>query len=97
VAEGQPAICNVSDAPGPSPIPAPTAGLAQDCAVPLSHSIGIARPVSVRVRTFGSNNLVDHAIAARVNEIFDFPAAAIVRDLALRELPGRHDVSSPTG
>ena len=46
-----------------------------------------SRPVSVRVRTFGSGELEDAAITARLQDVFDFRVAAIVRDLELRQLP----------
>lgn len=64
------------------------AGLATECEVSLSYSVGVAEPVSVRVRTFGTGRLDDQELSVRVREVFDFRVAAIVRDLRLRELPG---------
>lgn len=66
------------------------AGLGNECEVSLSYSVGIAKPVSVRVRTFGTGELDDHDITTRVRDVFDFRVAAIVRDLKLRELPAKN-------
>ena len=66
------------------------AELAGECEVSLSYSVGVAKPVSVRVRTFGTAELDDSEINDRVREVFDFRAAAIVRDLELRQLPRRN-------
>ncbi|MGB5426969.1 MAG: methionine adenosyltransferase [Gammaproteobacteria bacterium] len=60
------------------------AGLASECEVQLSYSIGIAKPVSLRVRTFGSGKLVNKELASRLEDIFDFRLGAIVRDLGLK-------------
>ena len=66
------------------------AGLARECEVQLSYSIGSAGPVSLRVRTFGTGNIDDADIARRLREAFDFRIGAIVRDLRLRRLPAEH-------
>jgi S-adenosylmethionine synthetase len=66
------------------------AGLARECEVQLSYSIGAAGPVSLRVRTLGTGTIDDSEIARRLRETFDFRIGAIVRDLRLRELPGEH-------
>ena len=64
------------------------AGLAEECEVQLSYSIGASRPVSLRVRTFGSSPVNDDkALTARVAEVIDFRLAAIVRDMQLQKLP----------
>jgi len=63
------------------------AGLADECEVQLSYSIGLARPVSIQVETFGTGKLSDEAIAALVEEHFDFRLAAIVKQFSLRHLP----------
>jgi S-adenosylmethionine synthetase len=64
------------------------AGLAEECEVQLSYTIGSAAPVSVRVRTFGTGDGVDDAqLAERLSEIIDFRLGAIVRDLHLQNLP----------
>ena len=67
------------------------AGLARECEVQLSYSIGKAGPVSVRVRTSGSSTgMADADIARRLSKIFDFRLGAIVRDLRLRRLPAEN-------
>jgi S-adenosylmethionine synthetase len=66
------------------------AGLAHECELQLSYSIGAPAPVSIRVRTFGTGELDDREIAERVRQVFDFRVAAIVRDLGLRKLPARN-------
>jgi S-adenosylmethionine synthetase len=66
------------------------AGLAAECEVQLSYSIGSPGPVSLRVRSFGSGTIDDDEIARRLQEHFDFRIGAIVRDLRLRRLPGDH-------
>lgn len=63
------------------------AGLADECEVQLSYSIGMARPVSIQVETFGTGKLSDDAIASLVEKHFDFRIAAIVKQFRLRHLP----------
>ena len=63
------------------------AGLAEECEVQLSYSVGMARPVSLRVQTFGTGTKDEKELEARLLEIFDFRPAAIVRDLGLQDLP----------
>jgi S-adenosylmethionine synthetase len=63
------------------------AGLAALCEVQLSYSIGLARPVSVQVETYGTARIPEQEIAARVREVFDFRPGVIVRQFRLRELP----------
>jgi S-adenosylmethionine synthetase len=65
------------------------AGLARECEVQLSYSIGCADPVSLRVRTFGSSELEDGVIADRLKELIDFRPGGIVRDLGLKQLSAR--------
>lgn len=60
------------------------AGLAKRCEIQIAYAIGVARPVSVLVDTFGTGKLSDEEIANLVNEVFDFRPAAIIRDLNLR-------------
>ncbi|MEN8179997.1 MAG: methionine adenosyltransferase [Pseudomonadota bacterium] len=62
-------------------------GLARECEVQLSYSIGNAAPVSLRVRTFGSGDVDDRKLTERVGELFDFRLASIVRDFRLQHLP----------
>jgi S-adenosylmethionine synthetase len=63
------------------------AGLAEECEVQLSYSIGLARPVSIQVETFGTGKLPDAAIARQVAQVFDFRLAGIIRQFNLRDLP----------
>ncbi|MFT7646931.1 MAG: S-adenosylmethionine synthetase [Candidatus Poriferisodalaceae bacterium] len=60
------------------------AGAADRCEVQVAYAIGVARPISVLVETFGTNNVDSEAINACVNEVFDLRPAAILRDLELR-------------
>ena len=59
------------------------AGAASRCEVQVSYAIGIARPVSVMVETFGTETADPAKISHQVNEIFDLRPAAIIRDLEL--------------
>jgi S-adenosylmethionine synthetase len=63
------------------------AGLASECEVTLSYSIGITRPVSLQVETFGTGKILDSEIRERIKKAFDFRLAAILRDFNLRHLP----------
>ena len=60
------------------------AGLARRCQVQLAYAIGVARPVSVRVDTFGTGTVSDVRLEEAVNKTFDLRPAAIIRDLDLR-------------
>ena len=60
------------------------AGLADRCEVQLSYAIGVARPLSINVETFGTGKIDDEKIAAIVDEHFDLRPGAIIRDLNLR-------------
>jgi len=62
------------------------AGLAEQCEVQLSYSIGIAEPVSVRVETYGTGRLDDDTLTDRVARHFDFRPGGIIRRLRLRQL-----------
>jgi S-adenosylmethionine synthetase len=64
------------------------AGLASECEVQLSYSVGISRPVSVHVETFGTCTVDERNLEERVARVFDFRPAAITRDMRLRSLPG---------
>ena len=61
-------------------------GIARECEVQLSYSIGVASPVSLRVRTFGTGEVDDTVIASRLEENIDFRLGGIVRDLKLKTL-----------
>ncbi|MBQ9059880.1 MAG: methionine adenosyltransferase [Firmicutes bacterium] len=60
------------------------AGLADRCELQLAYAIGVARPVSVLVDSFGTGRLPDEKLAEIVQEHFDFRPAAIIRNLDLR-------------
>lgn len=59
------------------------AGLAERCECQVAYAIGRARPVSLRVETFGTNKADETAIERAVGEVFDLRPAAIVADLDL--------------
>ena len=59
-------------------------GMADRMLIQLSYAIGVARPVSVFVNTFGTSAENDSAIAAMINEKFDLRPAAIIERLALK-------------
>jgi S-adenosylmethionine synthetase len=63
------------------------AGLADECEVQLSYSIGLSRPVSVQVETFGTGRIADEAIATLLKQHCDFRLAGIIRQFNLRSLP----------
>jgi len=60
------------------------AGLAARCEVQVAYAIGVARPVSVMVDTFGTGILPDEKIEKLVMETFDLRPGAIIRDLDLQ-------------
>tara|TARA_B110000014_G_C20090898_1_gene571084 strand:+ start:153 stop:1349 length:1197 start_codon:yes stop_codon:yes gene_type:complete len=59
-------------------------GAAERCEVQVAYAIGIARPMSVLVETFGTEKVSPEAIASAVHEIFDLRPAAIIHNLDLR-------------
>jgi S-adenosylmethionine synthetase len=60
------------------------AGLARRCEVQLAYAIGVARPVSVGVETFGTETIEPKQIEKAIEQTFDLRPAAIIRDLDLR-------------
>ncbi|NLI60472.1 MAG: methionine adenosyltransferase [Clostridiales bacterium] len=60
------------------------AGLADKCEIGLAYAIGVARPVSILVETFGTGKIRDEEIVEIINKNFDLRPAAIIRDLGLR-------------
>src|ERR687890_1079191 len=60
------------------------AGAARRCEVQVAYAIGVARPVSVMVETFGTETVDPARIAIMANEVFDLRPGAIIRDLDLR-------------
>ena len=81
------------------------AGLADKCEVQLAYAIGVARPVSVMVDTFGTGKMPDEAIGELLNKVIDFRPAAIIKkfdlrrpiycDLAAYGHMGREDLDAP--
>ena len=61
------------------------AGLATKCEVELAYAIGVAKPVSIMVDTFGTGTMADEKIEQAVEKVFDLTPAAIIRDLDLRK------------
>ncbi|MCL2018134.1 MAG: methionine adenosyltransferase [Oscillospiraceae bacterium] len=61
------------------------AGLAAKCEVQLAYAIGVAKPVSVMVDTFGTGKVADEKLSAALSEVFDFRPAAIIETLELRK------------
>ena len=61
------------------------AGLANRCEVQLSYAIGVARPLSVRVETFGTASVDEAAISKAVDEVFDLTPSGIITSLELKK------------
>lgn len=80
-------------------------GLADKCEIQLAYAIGISKPVSIMVDTFGTGKLSDEEISKIIEKHFDLRPAAIIRDLDLlrpiyRQIAayghmGREDVDIP--
>ena len=60
------------------------AGIAERCQVQIAYAIGVAKPVSVLVETFGTGKVSDDKLAAAVQKVFDLRPSAIIRELDLR-------------
>lgn len=81
------------------------AGAADRLEIQVSYAIGVARPTSISVETFGTGHVDDERICEVVNNCFDLRPAAIIRDLSLRRPLyrataayghfGRHDIDAP--
>ncbi|MBA3266847.1 MAG: methionine adenosyltransferase [Acidimicrobiia bacterium] len=61
------------------------AGAARRCEIQVAYAIGVARPVSIMVETFGTEVVDPRRIEAMINDVFDLRPAAIIRDLDLRQ------------
>ena len=55
------------------------------CEIELAYAIGVAKPVSIMVDTFGTGKVSDEKLAEAVDKVFDLKPAAIIRDLELRK------------
>ncbi|MCL4831723.1 MAG: methionine adenosyltransferase [Caldilineaceae bacterium] len=81
------------------------AGLADRCEIQLAYAIGVARPLSINVETFGTGTISDERIGKLIGQHFDLRPGAIIRDLRLRRPIyrqtaayghfGRDDISLP--
>jgi len=81
------------------------AGIASRCEIQLAYAIGVAKPLSINVETFGTGKISDERIAALIHDTFDLRPGAIIRDLDLRRPIyrqtaayghfGRDDISLP--
>jgi len=60
------------------------AGLADRCEIQLAYAIGLAKPISIMVDTFGTAHVDEAMIERAVNEVFDLRPAAIIDELELR-------------
>ena len=60
------------------------AGIADKCEIELAYAIGVAKPVSIMVETFGTGKIEDEKIVELIEKHFDLRPAAIIRDLELR-------------
>ena len=61
------------------------AGLAKKCEVQIAYAIGVARPVSVMIDTFGTSTVAEEKISAAVNQLVDLRPAAIIKKFELRK------------
>ncbi|CAG0941572.1 partial S-adenosylmethionine synthetase, partial [Anaerolineae bacterium] len=81
------------------------AGLAERLEIQVAYAIGVARPLSIMIETFGTEKVPHEKIVALINKHFDLRPAAIIRDLNLRRPIyqataayghfGRHDIDAP--
>lgn len=62
-------------------------GLAKQCEVQVSYAIGVAKPISISVSTFGTGKVKDSVLGDIVNQIFDLRPLAIIKKLNLQNLP----------
>jgi len=67
------------------------AGLAKKCELQISYAIGVARPTSININTFGTGKVSEDAIAEYVSKHFDLRPAAIIQNFDLQGLPGKNN------
>jgi S-adenosylmethionine synthetase len=60
------------------------AGLAERCEVQIAYAIGVAKPLSINVETFGTSSYPDQVLVELIEDQFDLRPGAIIRDLDLR-------------
>ncbi len=63
------------------------AGLAKQCEVQVSYAIGVAKPISINISTFGTGKIKDAALGDIINQVFDLRPLAIIKKLNLQNLP----------
>ncbi|WP_042275271.1 methionine adenosyltransferase domain-containing protein, partial [[Clostridium] dakarense] len=61
------------------------AGLADKCEIELAYAIGVARPLSIFIDTFGTGKVSEEILVKLVEKNFDLRPGAIIRDLDLRQ------------
>src|SRR5262249_19000407 len=66
------------------------AGLCDRCEIQIAYAIGVARPISVNVTTFGTGKVGDIEITEAVKKVFDLRPGAIIDRFKLRHLPGQN-------
>jgi S-adenosylmethionine synthetase len=66
------------------------AGLASECEIMLSYSIGLTQPVSLQVQTFGTGKISESRIAELLTDNFEFRLAGILKQFKLRQMPVKH-------
>ncbi|EKE03223.1 MAG: hypothetical protein ACD_20C00234G0045 [uncultured bacterium] len=66
------------------------AGLAKKCEVQLGYAIGVAKPVSIMIDTFGTGVISDDEISELIDKNFDLRPAAIINNFDLRNLPAKN-------
>ena len=66
------------------------AGLAEECEIQLSFTIGHSGPTSIQAYTFGTGKIDENVLMQRIESCFDFRIGAIIRDFNLRHLPAKH-------
>ena len=67
------------------------AGLAEKCEVQLSYAIGVARPVSIMIETFGTGTVDDDRLLELVQKHFELRPAGIIKAFHLSSMPGSRD------
>lgn len=63
------------------------AGLARHCEVQVSYAIGVAKPISINICTFGTGKIKDEILGDIINQIFDMRPLAIIKKFNLNNLP----------
>jgi S-adenosylmethionine synthetase len=67
------------------------AGLASKCELQISYAIGVARPTSITIETFGTGKVANETLLGLIKDNFDLRPAAIMRQFDLRHLPAKHN------